>query len=134
MSKLLYITSSPRGEASESIALAETFLAEYRTQHPDLEVDRLDLWEGSLPVYGGKGAEAKLVAFAGQTPTGEIGEAWAKVQAGSTTAGVRSRSWSTAPPSCGRSGRAPRSTSTTGPRRWRLHVPEPGVWTVRDPA
>jgi Flavodoxin-like fold len=62
MSKLLYITASPRGDASESIALAETFLAEYRTQHPDLEVDRLDLWDGSLPVYGGKGAEAKMVA------------------------------------------------------------------------
>jgi FMN-dependent NADH-azoreductase len=28
MSKLLYITASPRGDASESIALAETFLAE----------------------------------------------------------------------------------------------------------
>jgi FMN-dependent NADH-azoreductase len=50
MSKLLYITSSPRRKASESTGLAETFLAEYRTQHPDLEVDRLDLWDGSLPV------------------------------------------------------------------------------------
>lgn len=134
MSKLPYISSSPRGEASESIALAETFLAEYRTQHPDLEVDRLDLWEGSLPVYGGKGAEAKLVAFAGRASTAEIGEAWAKVQAGSTTAGARSRSWSTGPSSCGRSSLALRSASTTGPRRWRLHVPEPRVWTVREPA
>jgi FMN-dependent NADH-azoreductase len=81
MSKLLYVTSSPRGEASESTALAETFLAEYRSQHPDLEVDHLDLWDGSLPVYGGKGAAAKLMAIGGQTPTGEIGEAWAEVQA-----------------------------------------------------
>jgi FMN-dependent NADH-azoreductase len=39
MCKLLCVTSSPRGEASESTALAETFLAEYRSQHPDLEVD-----------------------------------------------------------------------------------------------
>ena len=80
MSKLLYISSSPRGEASESIALADTFLAEFRTRHPDLEVDRLDLWDGSLPVYGGKGADAKMVAFGGQAPTGELGEAWAQVQ------------------------------------------------------
>jgi FMN-dependent NADH-azoreductase len=29
MCKLLCVTSSPRGEASESTALAETFLAEY---------------------------------------------------------------------------------------------------------
>jgi len=81
MSKLLYITASPRGEASESIALTEAFLAEYRTHHPDLEVDRLDLWDGSLPVYGGKGADAKMVAFGGQTPEGELGDEWAKVQA-----------------------------------------------------
>jgi FMN-dependent NADH-azoreductase len=50
-------------------------------QHPDLEVDQLDLWDGSLPVYGGKGADAKLVAVTGQTPTGELAEAWAEVQA-----------------------------------------------------
>jgi FMN-dependent NADH-azoreductase len=81
MCKLLCVTSSPRGEASESTALAETFLAEYRSQHPDLEVDQLDLWDGSLPVYGGKGADAKLVAVTGQTPTGELAEAWAEVQA-----------------------------------------------------
>ena len=80
MTKLLYISSSPRGEASESIALADSFLAEYRTSHPDLEVDRLDLWDGSLPVYGGKGAEAKMVAFGGQAPTGDLGETWAAVQ------------------------------------------------------
>jgi FMN-dependent NADH-azoreductase len=80
VSKLLYISSSPRGEASESIGLADAFLAEYRNRHPDLEVDRLDLWDGSLPVYGGKGADAKMVAFGGQAPTGELGEAWAQVQ------------------------------------------------------
>jgi FMN-dependent NADH-azoreductase len=32
-------------------------------------------------VYGGKGADAKLVAVTGQTPTGELAEAWAEVQA-----------------------------------------------------
>ena len=80
MSKLLYISASPRGEASESIALADTFLAEYRSQHPDLEVDRLDLWDGSLPVYGGKGANAKMVAFGGQAPTDELADVWAEVQ------------------------------------------------------
>jgi FMN-dependent NADH-azoreductase len=79
--KLLYISASPRGEASESIALADTFLAEHRSRNPDLEVDRLDLWDGSLPVYGGKGAEAKMVAFGGQAPTGELGQVWAEVQA-----------------------------------------------------
>jgi FMN-dependent NADH-azoreductase len=81
MSKLLYITSSPRSEASESTALAETFLAEYRTQHPDLKVDRLDLWDGSLPVYGGKGADAKLATTLGQPLTGELVDAWTQVQA-----------------------------------------------------
>ena len=41
MTKLQYIIASPRGDASESTALANTFLAAYRERHPDLEVDTL---------------------------------------------------------------------------------------------
>lgn len=80
MSKLLYVIASPRGEQSESTAAANVFLAAYRDRHPDLEVDVLNLWEEQLPVYGGKGADAKMTVFGGQTPTGEQAEAWADVQ------------------------------------------------------
>ena len=38
MPKLLYINSSPRGEHSESRALAITFLEAYKAVRPDLDV------------------------------------------------------------------------------------------------
>ena len=60
MSKLLSVTSSPRGEAWESTTLAETFAArrDPPLEHPDLEVDPVDLSDAEpLPVSGGKGAD-----------------------------------------------------------------------------
>ena len=80
MSKLLYVISSPRGEKSESRAIADEFLDEYRRSDPSLEVDVLDLWTEPLPVYGGEGVAAKMAVFAGQSPSGDQAAAWAEVQ------------------------------------------------------
>jgi FMN-dependent NADH-azoreductase len=80
MPKLLYVNSSPRGERSESRAIAGAFLDAYWQADPSLELDVLDLWSEPLPVYGGKGVEAKMSVFAGQEPTGEAGEAWDAVK------------------------------------------------------
>jgi FMN-dependent NADH-azoreductase len=80
MSKLLYVISSPRGEQSESRAIAEEFLGAYVQSDPRVAVDTLDLWNERLPVYGGPGVAAKMTVFAGQTPSGKEGEAWADVQ------------------------------------------------------
>lgn len=80
MSKLLYVASSPRGEQSESRALAQEFLDAYRRSDPSVEVDVLDLWAEPLPPYGGAGVAAKMAAFAGQAPAGDQVAAWAEVQ------------------------------------------------------
>jgi FMN-dependent NADH-azoreductase len=80
MSKLLYIISSPRGEQSESRAIAEQFLRAYRQSAPGVEVDMLDLWNEPLPVYDGNGVAAKMTVFAGRTPSGDEGDAWAEVR------------------------------------------------------
>jgi FMN-dependent NADH-azoreductase len=80
MSKLLYVISSPRGEQSESHAIADEFLDAYRQSDPSVEIDVLDLWTEALPVYGGDGVEAKMAVFAGQTPTGDQAAAWAEVR------------------------------------------------------
>jgi len=81
MRKLLYVNSSPRGEISESRAIADEFLRSCREAHPDVAIDVLDLWTEPLPVYGGQGVGAKMSVFAGQVPTGEEADAWADVQA-----------------------------------------------------
>ena len=80
MSKLLYVIASPRGADSESTAAADVFLDTYRALHPDLEVDVLDLWRERLPVYAGRGAAAKMTAFAGEVPTGDEAQAWADIR------------------------------------------------------
>jgi FMN-dependent NADH-azoreductase len=76
MTTLLHISSSPRSEHSESLALASTFLEEFRDANPDVAIDEWDLWDGSLPNFGEDGAGAKMRVFAGETPEGAQEIAW----------------------------------------------------------
>lgn len=80
MSTLLHISASPRGDRSESIALADAFLAGLTDAKPGVEVEHWDLWDGTLPEFGPAYAHAKMTVFAGQQPTGAEGEAWASVR------------------------------------------------------
>jgi FMN-dependent NADH-azoreductase len=76
MSRLLHISSSPRGAASESLRVASVFVETYRDVHPEAEVGTWDLWEGSLPEFGPAAAAAKMTVFGGQVPRGEQAAAW----------------------------------------------------------
>ncbi|MET7398974.1 NAD(P)H-dependent oxidoreductase [Dactylosporangium sp. NPDC005572] len=76
MTTLLHISASPRGERSESLALAGHFLAAYRELHPEDTVVEWDLWDGSLPAFGPPAAAAKMDVFAGRTPSGAGAAAW----------------------------------------------------------
>jgi FMN-dependent NADH-azoreductase len=67
--KLLHISASPRGERSESLAIARTFLDTFQQVHPDVEVEHYDLWDGTLPPFGPDAAAAKMAVFAGETPS-----------------------------------------------------------------
>jgi FMN-dependent NADH-azoreductase len=77
MSRLLHLSASPRGTASESLALADAFLDAYRATHPGDEVDHYDLWDGTLPEFGPAAAAAKMTIFGGGEPAGEQAAAWA---------------------------------------------------------
>jgi FMN-dependent NADH-azoreductase len=77
MTGLLHLSASPRGDRSESRAIAETFLDTYRDVHPEHVIDHFDLWDGSLPAFGPAAAHAKMAVFAGQAPSGEGAAAWA---------------------------------------------------------
>ena len=76
MTTLLHISASPRGERSESLALAATFLESFTAIRPDVRVDSWDLWDGTLPTFGPDGAGAKMQVFAGEEPVGAQQEAW----------------------------------------------------------
>jgi FMN-dependent NADH-azoreductase len=81
VTNLLHISASPRGGASESLALADVFLTAYRDSHPDATVSHWDLWDGSLPPFGPAAAAAKMAIFAGRRPDGVAAEAWETVRA-----------------------------------------------------
>jgi FMN-dependent NADH-azoreductase len=81
MTRLLHVSASPRGKASESLALAATFLEELRLTHPDIEIVEWDLWDGSLPEFGPLATAGKMEIFAGREPSGEMVAAWDAVTA-----------------------------------------------------
>ena len=53
MSTLLHISASPRGTDSDSTALAHAFLDRHRTVHPDVGIEHLDLFDGSVVYTSG---------------------------------------------------------------------------------
>jgi FMN-dependent NADH-azoreductase len=80
MTTLLHISGSPRGDGSESLALAEQFLAGFAEANPAVDIERWDLWDGSLPPFGPAAVEAKMAVFAGADPEGDAAVAWRTVR------------------------------------------------------
>jgi FMN-dependent NADH-azoreductase len=76
MTTLLHISASPRGQRSESLAVAETFLAEVRATNPEVTVEHWDLWDGTRPAFGPAAAAAQMAVFAGADPEGDEATAW----------------------------------------------------------
>ena len=79
--RLLHLSASPRGAASESLAIARTFLDAYVETHPDDQVETFDLWDGTLPEFGPAAAAAKMAVFAGVDPQDEQALAWTRARA-----------------------------------------------------
>jgi FMN-dependent NADH-azoreductase len=80
MSTLLYIEASPRKERSHSIDVANTFLDEYASANPNDTIDRLDLWDTTLPEFDGERINAKYSVMHGAAPSGAEVAAWNEVQ------------------------------------------------------
>src|SRR3954447_12336926 len=76
MTTLLHISASPRGQRSEPLAIAETFLDELRATHHGVTVEHWDLWDGTLPESAPPAAAAKRAVFPGADPEGDEPRAW----------------------------------------------------------
>ena len=79
MSKLLYIKSSPRGERSKSLAVANAFVEAYKQSHPGGEVVVKDLFTTELPILDGLTIQGKYNIIHGKEFTPEEEAAWGKV-------------------------------------------------------
>lgn len=67
MAKLLFINACVRGEESRTLALARTFLAEYRAAHPEDEITERNLMEERIqPLYPEVKAEKDALWAAGR--------------------------------------------------------------------
>ena len=78
--KVLYLEASPRGERSASTAVAEAFLAALRDAAPQVEVERVKLFEAPIPEFRAPAAEAKYKAMgAGADLTDTETASWRQV-------------------------------------------------------
>lgn len=81
MTHLLHINASARGDASRSLELAERFIRELSSDAVALTVDRLDVFDGSLPAFGTVAAGAKMAVFSGREQSAEEQRAWEDARA-----------------------------------------------------
>lgn len=79
MSDLLFVNSSPRGERSESLQLAEALLTVYCETAPAAVIDRLDLFDGSLPVFAAEAAATKMKVIGGEPLSPADAAVWDEV-------------------------------------------------------
>lgn len=63
MTKLLHIIASPRGELSQSNAVALSYIEQKKANLPSLEIQTLDLWQENLPEFDGDKVAAKMTLF-----------------------------------------------------------------------
>ncbi len=76
MTTLLHVSASPRSATSASLALAEAFQDSYCAANPDVILDHVDLFDGTLPAFARLAAEAKMAVFGGGQPTPEQTGEW----------------------------------------------------------
>ena len=81
MSSLLYIKASPRGPRSHSLAVAEAFLEEYLTLHPQDALITQDLFAMDLPPFDGLRLNAKYNILHGEPHNTAEQAAWQEVEA-----------------------------------------------------
>ncbi|MEL6257159.1 MAG: NAD(P)H-dependent oxidoreductase [Bacteroidota bacterium] len=58
--KLLHVNAAPRKELSRTLRVSNTYLSTLQSQHPNLEVKQLDLFEMDLPEISGMDANSLL--------------------------------------------------------------------------
>jgi FMN-dependent NADH-azoreductase len=77
---LLNIQTSPRGSKSISIAAADAFVEAYRTAHPDVTVDNLNVWEEGLPEFDSEAIGAKYKGVAKEVMSEAESAIWRRIQ------------------------------------------------------
>ena len=78
--KLLEIQSSPRGEASDSIALTKSFIEACKSDDTSVIVDTLNVWHERLPEFDYEAIGAKYKAVKHEAMTEAESNVWERIQ------------------------------------------------------
>jgi FMN-dependent NADH-azoreductase len=78
--RLLDIQSSPRGESSDSIALAKSFIVACKSKSSSVVVDTLNVWHERLPDFDYEAIGAKYKAVKHETMTEAESNIWDRIQ------------------------------------------------------
>ena len=77
---LLNIQASPRGSKSISTAATDAFVEAYRTAHPDVTVDNLNVWEEGLPEFDSEAIGAKYKGVSKEAMSDAESTIWKSIQ------------------------------------------------------
>jgi FMN-dependent NADH-azoreductase len=77
---LLNIQASPRGSKSISKAATDAFVEAYRTAHPDVTVDNLNVWEEGLPEFDSEAIGAKYKGVSKEAMSDAESAIWNSIQ------------------------------------------------------
>ena len=77
---LLNIQTSPRGSKSISTAATDAFVEAYRTAHPDVTVDNLNVWEEGLPEFDSEAIGAKYKGVSKEAMSDAESAIWKSIQ------------------------------------------------------
>ena len=77
---LLNIQTSPRGSKSISIAATQAFVEAYRTAHPDVTVDNLNVWKEGLPEFDSEAIGAKYKGVSKEAMSDAESAIWKSIQ------------------------------------------------------
>jgi FMN-dependent NADH-azoreductase len=78
--KVLHVIASPRSDKSNTLRVADQFLAELRTHAPDLEVEVVDLFNHDLPALAGSNIETKYTLGEGRPVNPAHLESWRQIE------------------------------------------------------
>jgi len=80
MPSLLFVKTSPRGEASKTTQIAREFVSAWRDANPDGTIEEMDIFNAGLPEYAAEGAIAKMSHFGEGELDGDVLAAWERIK------------------------------------------------------
>jgi FMN-dependent NADH-azoreductase len=78
--KLLHVVASPRAARSRTLTIANAFLQQLQSKHPELQVQTRDLFAADLPPVDGQNMDSKYRLMVGRPIDPSHADSWAHIE------------------------------------------------------